>query len=162
MKQLQPNPWILKLSIGFRAAAGTILAGLIFPACESGTIEPLGDPDAQILITHPKGGETFYVNDSLHVKWALQGDGLTDVNSVTIDLSIDSGRTFATILGKSISVTDPQFGDYAWKIPASIVKNGLAMPLTGHKDLFFRIKEYNPSSANQTSVMKKPFSISTR
>jgi hypothetical protein len=155
----------LKQAAVFCAAAGIILAGLALSACKddsSGTTEPPADPNAQILITYPKGGETFYVDDSLHIKWSLQGAGLTDVNSVNIELSMDSGMTFATILGKSIATGELNFGNYGWKIPATILKNGVAQPLAGHKDLFFRIKEYNPSSPNQVTVMKKPFSISTR
>ncbi len=162
MTHLKPYVGILNQAAGLFAAAGIILGGLAFSGCESGPNEPAADPNAQILITYPKGGETFYVDDSLHVKWALQGAGLTDISSINIELSLDSGRTFATILRKSISVDDAGFGDYAWKIPATIMKDGAAVPLAGRNDLFFRVKEYNPSSPNQVAVMKKPISISTR
>jgi hypothetical protein len=153
---------ILDHAAGFFAAGGIILGGLAFSGCETGANGPAADPDAQIIITHPVGGETFYVNDSLHVKWALQGAGYTDVSSINIELSLDSGKTFATILGRSIAIGEPGFGDYAWKIPATILKSGAALPLAGLRNLLFRVKEYNPSSPDQVAVMKKPFSISTR
>ena len=162
LTRLKPYERIPNHAAGFLTAGGILLGCLALIGCESGANEPPADPDAQIVITYPKGGETFYVNDSLHVKWALQGAGLTDVSSINIELSLDSGRTYATILGKSIAIDDAGFGDYAWKIPAAILKGGAPVALAGRKDLFFRVKEYNPSGPNQVAVMKKPFSISAR
>lgn len=162
MSYLKANARILNRAAGCCAAGGILIGCLAFSGCESAASEPPADPDAQIIITYPKGGETFFVNDSLHVKWSLQGAGLTDVSSINIELSLDSGRTFATILGKSIAIDDAGFGDYAWKIPAMIMRGGAAQPLAGRKDLFFRVKEYNPSGPNQVAVMKKPFAISAR
>lgn len=79
---------------------GLILIALlqILTGCgEDGATAPTGNPDAQLVLLEPKGGETFHTGDSLWVRWKAQGKGLEEINSVAIGLSPDSGQSLRSV-----------------------------------------------------------------
>ncbi len=141
----------------------TLFTGQILIACDnsSGPGEAV-DPKAQIIIQYPKGGETFKVGDVVDIKWTTQGEGVTDVNAVNIEVSPDSGRTWATLLGRSVSLEDDYWGKYPWTVPESVTKLGVSYPMAGNAGLRIKISQYVTADTNKIAVMKKPFSVVAR
>ncbi|HKP97175.1 MAG TPA: hypothetical protein VJ385_15605 [Fibrobacteria bacterium] len=139
------------------AAAGTFLA-----ACDSKSTEPQTDPNDEIVIQSPRGGEAFRVGDTLRVKWTLQGKGLTEVNAVNISLSPDSGKTWVGLLKKSIGLDDSLWGNYPWAIPVAVTHLGTTYDLPASKGLFLQIMQYSTADTNKIAVTKKPFTVSAR
>lgn len=120
--------------------------------------EPV-DPDAQLAILEPTGGETYHVGDSLTVRWKAQGKGLEEINAVNIELSPDSGKIWVDLKGKSISIQDPSWGAFRWKIPTRITRLGTEYALAGRAGLLLRIKQYQTADKNQIAVTRKTITI---
>lgn len=143
---------------------GTIvlgLAGLLLIGCGEETVAPPTDPDAEIVILSPKGGENFKVGTTQRIQWKLQGKGLTEVNAVNIELSPDSGKTWlGLLLTRSVALADPDWADYQWAIPAQLIRLGVSHDLVGNSKLLLRVMQYSTGDPNKITVMKKPFSIS--
>ncbi len=141
---------------------GLILIAIlqILTGCgEDGVTAPMGDPDAQLVLLEPKGGETFHTGDSLWVRWKAQGKGLEEINSVAIWLSPDSGQSWITIKNGSIAPADREWGRYGWKVPANILINGGPMALGGDR-ILIRVQDYqNVSDPNKTAVVPKPITV---
>ena len=136
------------------------LAVLAVIGCDSEPAGPEGDPDAEIVILSPKGGETWYVGDSVDIKWALQGRGIQEVNGVNLELSIDSGKAWLGLLKGSLPTTER--GSYRWGVPGSLVKLGVTYDLTAAAAIFLRISQYSTADPNKIVVSKKPFKIRAR
>lgn len=78
-----------------------------------------------VTVTAPNGGETITVGSPLHVQWEADPSQVTDV---TISLTVDEGESWVVLNPEhSISRTDPEWGDYVWTVPETI--------LAGNSDL---------------------------
>ncbi|MBD3242556.1 MAG: hypothetical protein GF331_18345 [Chitinivibrionales bacterium] len=72
-----------------------------------------------IVLVEPNGGETYRVGDTLHVRW--QAD-LQRITSALLQVSFDEGETYYAInTDSAIEASGPDWGDYAWVIPDSII-----------------------------------------
>jgi len=137
-----------------------LVAGPLLIACGDDTSGPETDPNAELVLLAPKGGETFHIGDSLHVRWKAQGKGLDEINSVTVSLSPDSGKTWASLKNGSIATQDAQWGDFPWKIPATLTAKGIDFNLSGKTNVLVRVQDYvDVSDANKTVVVAKPITI---
>jgi hypothetical protein len=137
-----------------RLAAGAfLLAGLLYPGCSQPEEENACPGDGtQILLTSPKGGETFKIGDSLHVKWKLCNSGPIDINAVDPMLSPDGGTTWCYLKQNSIPIGAAGFGDYAWKIPDSITLQGEWFQLKGNAKCRIKVEQYSTYDAKQISI----------
>ena len=141
---------------------GPLLIALlqVLTACGGESAGPEGDPDAQLVLLQPKGGETFHVGDSLRVRWMAQGKGLEEISSVAIWLSPDSGQTWITIKNGSIAPTDDEWGAYGWKIPATVLGQGNTFALAGDAKILVRVQDYqNTTDTHKTAVVPRPLSV---
>lgn len=137
----------------------TVLAQLL-TACGEDAAGPSGDPDAQVVLLEPRGGETFRVGDTLKVRWKLQGDGLTEISSVALWLSPDSGGTWILMKNASIAPADPDWGEYRWKIPANLPNRGTTLALAGSSKVLIRVQDYqNSSDPHKTALIPKPITV---
>jgi len=136
------------------AAAALILASLLCLRCS----EPDADANAcpgdstQILLTFPKGGESFRIGDTLRVKWKLCNEGVTQINAVDPLISPDSGKTWCFMKQNSIPSGDPGFGNYAWKIPDSVELQGQRFSLKNNAKCRVKVEQYTPLSDYQRSI----------
>src|SRR5688500_9836527 len=78
--------------------AGLGLAGQLLTGRTEAPTSPPGNPEAQIILQSPSGGETIAVGGILHIRWKLQGKGLEEINAVNIEVSPDSGKTWIGLL----------------------------------------------------------------
>lgn len=140
-------------------ALATALGGLVLTGCDSTDSGPEGDPNAEIVITSPRGGETFHVGDTLRVKWKAQGKGLTEVDAVNIEVSPDSGKTWLTVLTRSIGTRDANWGNYPWAIPATLERLAIVYTLTGNAKCMIKIMQYSTGDPNKIASTKA-FTIS--
>jgi hypothetical protein len=153
----------LKKGLAIGAAFLMACAGLNLSGCDdSGSAADPGDPNAEIVIQNPTGGETFTVGQTVHIKWATQGQGATEVNAVNIEVTPDSGKSWATLLQKSVSVDDAQWGDFPWTIPDSVTRLGKSYALAGNNGLRIKISQYSTADTNKIVAMKKPFSVKAK
>ena len=144
-------------------ASGLVLLGLLLANCGSDSpTEAPADPNAQIVITSPLPGDVFYTGDSLRIKWKLQGNGLTDINSANIELSPDSGKTWIGLLNKSIGLDDPRWGNYAWLIPTDITHLGKTVSLSNDNVVLLKVMQYSTSDSNKIAILKLPITIKSR
>lgn len=136
-----------------------LVAGPLLIACDDAS-GPGTDPNAELVLLAPTGGETYHVGDSLHVRWKAQGKGQEEINSVTVALSPDSGKTWANLKNGSIAPQDAQWGDFPWKIPATLTAKGTDFDLAGRTNVLVRVQDYvDVSDANKTAIVAKPISI---
>ena len=145
-----------------RRAAGCIaiaMAPQMFWACDSAPTQPVTDPDSEIAILSPKAGERYGVGETVHVKWKTQGKGVDEVNAVNIEVSPDSGKSWAGLLDRSIGVTDPRWGDFPWTVPAQIQILGAAYPIAGNNRMRIRVMQYSTSDPNKRTVTPYTFAI---
>jgi hypothetical protein len=135
-------------------AAPLVLAGLFLARCSEPEADSNACPDdsTQILLTAPKGGETFHVGDSLRVKWKLCNAGPNEINAVDLLLSPDSGGTWCYMRVNSMPLGDAHFGDYAWKIPDSIGLQGEWFQLKNNARCRIRVEQYSTSDPKQRST----------
>ena len=135
------------------AASAVLLAGLLYLGCSQPEEEnACPDDGTQILLTSPKGGESFRVGDSLHVKWKLCNSGSIEINAVDPMLSPDGGTTWCYLKLNSIPVGAAGFGDYAWKIPDSIGLQGEWFRLRGNPKCRVKVEQYSTADAKQRSI----------
>jgi hypothetical protein len=135
-------------------------AGQFMSGCEeTATTAPPVDPDAEIVLLAPQGGERVAVGSALHIRWKLQGKGLEEVNSVEIHVSPDSGGNWVGILDKSIPLGADDWGDYSWTIPESVIRQGVTYPLKGNSRMLVRVKQYTTADANKIAILGKPFTV---
>ncbi|HLP42884.1 MAG TPA: hypothetical protein VK465_15350, partial [Fibrobacteria bacterium] len=97
--------------------------------CGEETTSPPVDPNAQIVLLSPSGGERLQVGGTVHIRWKLQGKGLEEVNAVNIEVSPDSGKLWIGLLNRSIGLNDSAWGDFAWTVPATLPKLGQVISL---------------------------------
>jgi hypothetical protein len=136
-----------------------IAGGLSLSGCDSSDpAGPAGDPNAQIVILSPAGGEKLMVGETLHIKWKTQGKGLEEVNSVNIEITPDDGKTWLTLLNRSIGTEDGGWGDYPWIVLGSMARTGTYFQLFDKTNLRLRISQYSTSDANKKAVSRN-FSI---
>lgn len=143
--------------LGLMALTAFTAGGIFLAGCGTESDEP-SFPEKYIVLTNPKGGETYKVGQKIEVKWKLQGTGRDAINNVDIDLSNDSGKTWAPISGGSIPDTDPRFGNFPWTIPDTLSRSGLRVDLKG-KDCLMRVQQYSTAIDSQLFVSKKTFRI---
>jgi len=137
-----------------------LIAGPLLIACNGSGTGPAEDPNAQLVLLEPLGGETYHLGDSLHVRWKAQGKGLDEISSVTIALSPDSGTTWISLKNGSVGTEDVQWGDLVWKIPATLSARGMDFDLAGRTHVLVRVQNYqNDADPNQRAVTPKPISI---
>jgi hypothetical protein len=148
MRQSQPSSLRFPLCV----SAVAVLAGLLCLRCSEPDADACPDDGKQILLTYPKGGETFRIGDSLRVKWKLCNAGLTEINAVDPMLSPDSGKTWCFLQQSSIPVGDRSFGNYAWKIPDSIGLQGRWFSLKNNSKCRIKVEQYTPLSDSQVSI----------
>jgi hypothetical protein len=130
-----------------------ILAGLLCAQCSQPEDENACPSDStQILLTSPKGGQTFKVGDTLRVKWKLCNTGPTQIDAVDPMLSPDGGTTWCFLKVNSIPVGDASFGNYAWKIPDSIGLQGEFFQLKNNSKCRIKVEQYSTSDAKQRSI----------
>ena len=146
----------------FWLGLGCILGGRLLVGCETSSTTPETDPNAEIIILSPVGGERFVIGDTLRVKWKVQGKGLAEVNAVNIDLSPDSGKTWVGLRSKSIAVFDSTWGSFPWPIPSEIMRLGVTYSLANNTRLRLKIMQYSTADTNKIAVTRKTFSIVPR
>ena len=73
---------------------------------------PYTGPVPKIIITGPAGGETFYLGDTLHVRWIYRHFD----NMVYCGISTDSGKSYSLLSINAFGHTDTN-GHMEWKIP---------------------------------------------
>jgi hypothetical protein len=134
-----------------------VFAGQCQIGCSSEESAPVTvvETTAQIAVLAPAGGETYKPGDSLTVRWKLQGIGLEEVNSVNIEISPDSGKTWVTLLTGSIPKEDPHFGTFKWKI-LPMYKGG---DYTANRKVRIRVMQYGSGNPDQIAVSNNTFSI---
>lgn len=142
-----------------RFALGLALGGLCLAGCNDSPTAPVTDPNAEIAILSPKGGERFAIGDSLRISWKVQGKGLYEIDAVNIEPSPDSGKTWVPLLNKSIGVADPAWGKFAWKIESEIPVKGAPYVLSGDDQAFLRIMQYSTGDPNKIAKTAKPFTL---
>ncbi len=143
------------LVLALIGAAGQILTG-----CEEeSTLAPPADPDAEIVLLAPQGGEKVAAGSVLSIRWKLQGKGLDEVNAVNIEVSPDSGKIWSGLLTKSIPVGSADWGDYSWKIPETLTKLGVIYDLKGNSRMLVRVTQYSTADKNKIATLKKTFTI---
>jgi hypothetical protein len=134
------------------AAAAFILA-VLFSGCSQPEEEnACPDDGTQILLTSPKGGETFKVGDTLRVKWKLCNTGPSEINAVDPMLSPDGGTTWCFMKTSSIPPEDVAFRNYAWKIPDSIQLQGVWFQLRNNANCRVKVEQYSTSDEKQRSI----------
>jgi hypothetical protein len=149
----------LRTLAGCGILAATALAVQLLTACEKAATEPDDtDPNAQIVIQSPKGGEKFKVGQTVKIAWSVKGKGLTEVDAVNIEVSPDSGKTWMTLLTRSIGVNDPAWGNYSWTVPVSLEKLGVTYPLAANCKV--KIMQYGTGDPNKIAVLKSTFAVS--
>jgi hypothetical protein len=81
---------------------------------------PYTGPVSKIIITAPAGGETYYLGDSLHVRWIYRHFD----HMVYCEISTDNGKSYSMLSVKAFAHTDTN-GYMAWKIPmdSSMITN---------------------------------------
>jgi hypothetical protein len=132
----------------------------VLTGCGEDAAGPTVDPDAQLILLEPRGGETFHVGDSLKVRWKAQGEGLQEISSVTLGVSPDSGQTWISLKNGSIAPTDAEWGAYGWKIPASLVAKGKTFELSGNSKILVRVQDYvDLSDPHKAAVAPKPIAV---
>jgi hypothetical protein len=130
-------------------------------ACDSGTSAPAADPDAELLLLAPIGGEKLFIGDTLRVEWALQGKGIDEINAVNILLSPDSGTTWIN-LTPSITPANPKWAKFPWPVEKEIVHLGISYPLENNAKILFKIMQYSTADANKIAVTKKTLTVSAK
>jgi hypothetical protein len=138
---------------------GIIMGCHFLAACDSPTSAPETDPNAQIVLLSPVGGERYKVGETVHVKWKTQGKGDEEISSANILVSPDSGKTWIGLLRGSIGVDDPLWGDYAWTVKREMVHLGVTWDLSGNTRVMLKVMQYSTADANKIAVTKKPLSI---
>jgi len=136
------------------SAAVLVLASLLCLRCsEPEASDPACPSDStQILLTSPKGGESFRIGDSLRVKWKLCNEGVTQINAVDLLISPDSGTTWCFMRVHSLPTGDPSFGNYAWLIPDSVGLQGQWYSLKNNTKCRVRVEQYTPLGDYQRSI----------
>ena len=156
MKTLSMRPirFLSRPRLRIAPAAALVLAGLLLARCSEPESDSGACPDdgTQILLTAPKGGETFKVGDSLRVKWKLCNAGASEINAVDLLLSPDSGSTWCYMRVNSMPVGDALFGDFAWKIPDSIGLQGEWFKLKDNARCRIRVEQYSTADEKQRST----------
>ena len=157
LKKRASNPFAA-LAIVTLLTIGQVLNG-----CGESETGPKTDPNAQIILQEPVGGEHYAVGDSLRIRWKLQGDGVAEISSVKLLLSPDSGKTWILMVNKSIAVGDKGWADYKWKIEAGITNLGITHVLAGNDKVMLRIQDYtNTSDPNKKSETAKAIVINAK
>lgn len=129
------------------------MAGLLCVQCSQPEEENACPADGtQILLTSPKGGESFKVGDTLRVKWKLCNTGPAEITAVDPMISPDSGTTWCFMKQNSIPAGVPGFGDYAWKIPDSVQLQGEWFQLKGNSKCRIKVEQYSTSDEKQRSI----------
>jgi hypothetical protein len=143
-----------------RTALALTALAQILTGCGEDAAGPAGDPDAQLVLLDPKGGETFHVGDSLKVRWKAQGKGLTEISSVALWISPDSGDTWILMKNASIAPTDADWGAFGWKIPANLLNKGASISLAGDTKVLVRVQDYqNSSDPHKTASLPEPIAV---
>ncbi|MEO7426497.1 MAG: hypothetical protein ABI036_15015 [Fibrobacteria bacterium] len=139
-----------------------LIGVLTLAACDSGTGSgPVTDPDAELLLLAPIGGEKLFIGDTLRVKWALQGKGVDEVNAVNVLLSPDSGVTWIN-LTPSLTPVDPNWAKFPWLVQESITHLGISHSLKSNAKILFKIMQYSTADANKIAVTKKTLTIASK
>lgn len=156
---IMPNPMrtypfsIRPLPRCVRAAAAFILAGVLCLGCSQPEEENACPGDGtQILLTSPKGGESFKIGDTLRVKWKLCNSGTAEIDAVDPMISPDNGTTWCYMKVNSIPAGSPSFGNYAWKIPDSVELQGKRFPLKDNANCRVKVEQYSTSDDRQRSI----------
>ena len=96
--------------------------------------------DSAIVVTSRLSGATFYVGDTLHIRW--KSDSLWS-NQVKIEISFDNGKSWYFVNTLSaIYRADPQWGDLPWIIPDSIEGRNSALASTISDKCKVRVSDY--------------------
>jgi len=103
---------------------------------------PYSGPVAKIIVTNPKGGETFHIGDTVHVRWTYKNPRA----QVFADISVDGGKSYELI---SPTAFPASVSSYDWKIPV-----GADSLISQQASIM--IEEYPPFNVNGVS---KTFSI---
>jgi hypothetical protein len=135
------------------AFSASILVGLLCLRCTQAEDENACPADGtQILLTSPKGGESFKIGDTLRVKWKLCNEGSTQIDAVDPMLSPDGGTTWCYMKLNSIPAGSASFGNYAWKIPDSIGLQGEWFQLKNNPKCRIKVEQYSATDEKQRSI----------
>ncbi len=74
-------------------------------------------PPKLVTLHSPGQGETYWVGDTLHVKWTTD---TSEVKQVDLKVSVDGGLSFHYIVNTSIWITDSEWSDFEWVIPETL------------------------------------------
>jgi hypothetical protein len=102
-----------------------------------------------VSIVSPGAGDSVYqVGDTLVVRWTAS----TVVTGVGIDLSLDSGMTFGSLIsGQAVNRTDARWGNFKWKITDSLVMRSGPKQSTISKGAQVMVMRYSDETVNGVS-----------
>lgn len=151
LKSPSYRPSLLYLVFGALLAAGAGLSG-----CQGEeTTGP--NSNAKITLTHPLGGESFKVGDTVWIRWTVKDDP-NPVEAVDPMFSPDNGMSWKT-LSQSIGPTYRTWGNFGWKIPDSLFIITTWFQLAGTTQGLIRVKDYTTDDPLNQSTLTKTFSI---
>jgi hypothetical protein len=151
------RPDSIKKNRSVTLAAAALLAGLAaysFTACDS-TDSPAST--GLITLTSPKGGETFVMGETVHIKWTVKVDDKAP-NAVDPQLSLDTGKTWLNIRSGSIPDNSILWGDFPWLVDSVKVSGTAKVSLAG-KAVLVRVIQYNTLDPKQISALTKLITI---
>lgn len=96
-----------------------------------------------IRLTHPLGGESFKVGDTLHFIWTVKDDVSDPVYAVDVRISADSGETWAFLRAGSITSESAYWGRFPWIVRDSITVSGKKTNIVGSPGVCFRVEQYS-------------------
>ncbi|MHB9030150.1 MAG: Ser-Thr-rich GPI-anchored membrane family protein, partial [Candidatus Latescibacterota bacterium] len=100
------GPWHGQSSTGIAGEEGTVIIDIPLP--------PDNSPAKSLRLIAPNGGESFRQSTPFTIAWVS-----TNIDSVTLELSIDNGKTWKAIV-TNVSATS---GRYTWTTPGSLSQN---------------------------------------
>lgn len=101
------------------------------------------EDSVSIRLTHPLGGESFKVGDTLYFSWTVKGDVPDPVYAVDVRISPDSGKTWGFLKSSSITSDSPNWGRFPWIVRDSIVIQGNKTNIVGNPGVCFRVEQYS-------------------
>lgn len=106
-----------------------------------------------LVLTVPKGDTTYFVGDTMGIWWGAS----QSVNGVVLQVSADGGKSWHNILREARSRTDPGWGVYKWKTPATVTADdSTAISLLSDSCL---IKVYDYTDENIEATTESLFTI---
>jgi len=106
--------------------------------CDNGNGPAPTPPSEPLELLYPAGGESFKVDSTIVIRWRINDS--TKVIGVVINLSMNNGMTFDTLINKGGQVSPPQTS-FSWTTASGHVSTQCVI----------RIRDYTDYSVNDKS-----------